>query len=85
MNFQLPEDQLRRLEDLARQTGRTAEEVVREFVDEGLAQRAPNGQGGTTMPPEQWSAEWHAWAASHPTLPHIADDSRESIYADRGE
>jgi hypothetical protein len=34
---------------------------------------------------EQWSREWRAWAESHPELDHIADDSRESIYAGRGE
>jgi len=34
---------------------------------------------------DQWSAKLRAWAASFPTLPHAADDSRESIYAGRGE
>ncbi len=34
---------------------------------------------------EEWSHELRAWAASHPASDVIADDSRESIYAGRGE
>ena len=34
---------------------------------------------------EEWIADFHAWAESHRHLPHEADDSRESIYAGRGE
>jgi hypothetical protein len=33
----------------------------------------------------QWEAEWRAWAVGHARLPYVADDSRESIYAGRGE
>ncbi|NOT01290.1 MAG: hypothetical protein HOP29_11755 [Phycisphaerales bacterium] len=42
---------------------------------------APNGP----LSPEQWSAEWHAWAAGHKSVGHVVDDSRERIYAGRGE
>ena len=35
--------------------------------------------------PEEWVRVFRAWAASHPELPAIADDSRESIYQGRGE
>jgi len=34
---------------------------------------------------DEWVAQFRAWAASHKPLPIIADDSRESIYAGRGE
>jgi hypothetical protein len=34
---------------------------------------------------EEWVRAFHEWAASHPVLPVIADDSRESIYQGRGE
>lgn len=35
--------------------------------------------------PEGQAAAWREWAASHRPIPVIADDSRESIYAGRGE
>jgi hypothetical protein len=35
--------------------------------------------------PDAWIAEWRDWAASHRVLPALANDDRESIYADRGE
>jgi hypothetical protein len=37
------------------------------------------------LPPAKWSEEWHAWAASHKRPDHVVDDSRDSIYAGRGE
>jgi predicted DNA-binding antitoxin AbrB/MazE fold protein len=33
---------------------------------------------------EEWVAEWRAWAAAMPNRPVSLDDSRESIYDDRG-
>ena len=35
--------------------------------------------------PEQKVAEWRSWVRSHKHVTAIADDSRESIYAGRGE
>ena len=35
--------------------------------------------------PEEWVRAFREWAASHPVLSVIADDSRESIYEGRGE
>jgi hypothetical protein len=44
---------------------------------------------GQVRPPfrsvEEWSQNLRAWAASHPRLDRIADDSRDSIYEGRGE
>ena len=37
------------------------------------------------LTPDERADELLAWAASHPALPTLADDSRESIYAGRGE
>lgn len=46
---------------------------------------AGNGSG---PPPDQtaeeWVAAWRAFVDSHASNPHVADDSRESIYGDRG-
>jgi Arc/MetJ-type ribon-helix-helix transcriptional regulator len=33
----------------------------------------------------EWCERFDKWAASHRALPHKADDSRQSIYAGRGE
>ena len=54
------------------------------FVQETLEKLAPAPANGSKTP-QQWSAESHAWASNHPTLNYIVDDSRESIYAGRGE
>ena len=42
-------------------------------------------QSADKLTPAEWCDWFEAWAASHPRLPHEADDSRESIYAGRGE
>ena len=34
---------------------------------------------------EEWTRSLLEWAASHPQLAGVLDDSRESIYAGRGE
>src|SRR6266404_295965 len=36
-----------------------------------------------TATPEEWVRAFREWAASHPVLPVVADDSRESIYQGR--
>ena len=56
--------------------------LVAQAIEEKLA--APPANPGR-VPAAKWSAEWRAWAASHRTLDNVADDSRESIYAGRGE
>ncbi|HET6883728.1 MAG TPA: hypothetical protein VFI31_26475 [Pirellulales bacterium] len=38
-----------------------------------------------TRTPEEKVAAWREWVASHASNPYVADDSRESIYGDRGE
>jgi hypothetical protein len=37
--------------------------------------------------PDQWSAKWRAWADADRHLPPgiVIDDSRDTIYAGRGE
>ncbi len=36
-------------------------------------------------PYEEWSRAFREWVESHPRWHSLADDSRESIYAGRGE
>jgi predicted transcriptional regulator len=71
-----------RLKELAAHRGQTLEAYLERIAEE-------TAKYSTPPPPqlsaEQWIAELRAWAASHPPLPTIADDSRESIYEGRGE
>lgn len=82
LTLSLPPDLEARLRERAAAAGKDVESLVREAVEEKLA-AVPPGPNGKTH--EQWSAELHAWAASHKHTTHFVDDSRESIYADRGE
>jgi hypothetical protein len=36
-------------------------------------------------PPEAWARRLQAWVDTHPARPVTIDDSRESLYAGRGE
>ena len=38
-----------------------------------------------TEPPDQWAGRLQAWVDSHPVRAVSIDDSRESLYAGRGE
>jgi hypothetical protein len=35
--------------------------------------------------PDEWARRLHAWVDSHPARPIAINDSRESLYAGRGE
>ena len=61
-------------------------------VDDYLRTLLPSANGDLeeqplyqSATPEEWVRAFREWAASHPTPPAIADDSRESIYQGRGE
>jgi hypothetical protein len=72
----------------AAQQGQTVEAYLVELVERSLSQAPPSPAPAAPTGPanaDDWSREWRAWAASHPPLPHPVDDSRESIYAGRGE
>jgi hypothetical protein len=81
VTLHLPPDLERRLREQAVRRSQSLEEYLERLAEESL--RAESS--APTLTAEQWVAEWRAWAASHPTLPTVADDSRESIYAGRGE
>ena len=63
-------------------TGRLPEEVALHALEEQLL--VPELQEAE-LSAEEWVADIRAWARSHRHLPIEADDSRESIYAGRGE
>lgn len=82
VTIQLSEDAAERLRETAARRGQTLEAYL-----EWLA--AVSAGNGSAPPlqrtPDEKVAAWRAWVESHASNPHVADDSRESIYGDRGE
>jgi hypothetical protein len=74
----------RRLRELATRAGLTLEGYL-----QSLAEREATIKDGplAELMPKQWSAEWRAWANAdrHLQAGLVIDDSREGIYAGRGE
>ncbi len=83
--IQLPAETEAKLREQATAAGKELDRYVVEVVEEKLASSSGSTSGSGELTPEQWSAEWHAWAASHRKLNHTVDDSRESIYAGHGQ
>ena len=84
MNLMLnisPEIEAKLLEQSAL-TGKVPEELVIRALEEMLlvVEQPP-----TALSAEEWVADIREWANSHRCLPYDVDDSRESIYAGRGE
>ena len=82
ITINLSADTEQRLREAAARRGDTLEAYL-----EWLAgQSAGNGaRPAAERTPEEKVAAWREWVASHAANPHVADDSRESIYGDRGE
>jgi hypothetical protein len=74
----------RTLREKATLLGQTLETYLQRLAEHDAAAR-----DGTAAPiaasTESWSDQWRSWASSHVAHPAIADDSRQSIYTDRGE
>lgn len=90
INLQLDSDIEKKLRDKAQLRGQSLETYLLQLAVEDV--RDANGANAPAATPvstaesvEAWSREWRAWVASHAPLPIVADDSRESIYAGRGE
>lgn len=68
----------------ARSRGLSVDDYLRTLLPfaNGDFEEQPLYQSAT---PEDWVRAFREWAASHPALPAIADDSRDSIYQGRGE
>ncbi len=78
---------LTRLAAQAQRAGKTVNDLLKDMLDE--RERSTQQQEEPTtraqMTPDEWSRALRTWAASHPVSPVLADDSRESLYAGRGE
>jgi hypothetical protein len=82
------------LEQIKPETARLLEAQAQTLglsVDEYLRMLLPANGPGDEEPlydnatPEAWTRAFRQWAGSHRILPVIADDSRETIYEDRGQ
>jgi len=68
------------------QSGRfeSADEMIARLIQED-ARRSQTRAGSPQESPDQWADRLQAWVDTHPSRPITIDDSRESIYAGRGE
>ena len=71
-----------KLREQAAAQGKDVETVVREAVEAKLAE---GSAGVPVTAADRWEAEFDAWVAGHRPVSHTVDDSREGIYAGRGE
>lgn len=87
LHVPLTEESEARLREYAAAAGKDVPSIVAEAIEEKLTVLEEEAAETKHRPrtSEQWIAELRAWAASHRRLDTIADDSRESIYAGRGE
>lgn len=85
ITLELRPDMERKLREQAARTGQTLEALLLRAVEQVAAADPAPASTADQLTPEQRSAEWRAWVASHKPLPYMADDSRESIYEGRGE
>jgi hypothetical protein len=84
MTVQFSPDIEAKLRERARQTGTSVEQFVSDAVKEALDRPAPAAP--QTLSTEHWLEAFDRWVESHPIRPGVnLDDSRESIYAGRGE
>jgi hypothetical protein len=86
ITFQISPETEQLLQEKASRHGRSLEAYLQELA-EREAHRADSiaRSDVEATPADQWVARWTAWAQNHPVSAATADDSRESIYAGRGE
>ena len=78
----VPDKLLNALEHLASLEHLPVAEKTVQLLQQTVGQSPSQDQAVSS---ESWETALRAWAASHKTLPSLADDDRESIYAVRGE
>jgi predicted transcriptional regulator len=82
LTLQLSAELGAKLREQAKAAGKAPEQLALQALEDQLNVEP---LAVVTLSPEQWVADFRAWAEGHRRLPHEADDSRESIYAGRGE
>jgi hypothetical protein len=82
----LPPDTEKCLRDKATLIGQSLESFLQRLADRAASAANGGGRlGGAELTPDEWIAEWEELTANQPAIPVQVDDSRESIYAGRGE
>jgi hypothetical protein len=81
VTLNLSSETVRRLREKAAQSGLTLETYLEQLAE---LSTPPSGNM-IEAPAAEWIAAWRSWAAHRPASLTLADDSRESIYAGRGE
>jgi hypothetical protein len=76
-----------KLRERAAAMGKDVAEYVLEVVEEELTITEPPSAEPlpSSQHPDPWLKTFREWIASHDHIKTVADDSRESIYAGRGE
>lgn len=79
ISLRLSPEELADLEQKASASGIDVDDYVLGVVRRQL-ETADTESSGQTLGHDQWSREFRAWLASHPSRNPNFDDSRESIY-----
>jgi len=74
------------LEALVRSAANSAGEDVETFVLRAVRERVGSDKqaGDSLLSDDEWQSLFQEWLAARKPCGHYVDDSRESIYADRG-
>ena len=84
----IPNHTYQRIAALAALRNLTPDALAADALEQ-LARQTPTANGHAATPPndlpdDEWVAQWRAWAGGMPQRAVTLDDSRESIYGDRG-
>jgi hypothetical protein len=85
MDLHLPPEIELSLRQHAAIAGMDVEQFAIKAIQSGIASSEMADDDVQPLPKSTWSAEFNAWLASIPKRKTHMDDSRESIYQDRGE
>lgn len=84
ITLSLPAGTSQKLQERSAETGKDVATLIREAVDEKL--NAPGVPSDPSeLPYAQWKQAFDRWVGGRRPVGHFVDDSRESIYAGRGE
>ncbi len=90
ISVQIPESIENRLKEEAAKRGHSLKGyieclIVREALHPTMPAEPIVSTPSTFATYEEWSKAFREWVDSHAPVEHFVDDSRESIYAGRGE
>jgi uncharacterized protein (DUF1778 family) len=84
LKLKLPSETEAKIREQAAVSGQNVEAFVLQAVAEKLA-AADSQPSAVSRNGKDWMEKLRAWIDFHPVVTHFVDDSRESIYAGRGE